>query len=537
MHAAMTASGKRSITIAGIIYQSFQDYMNAFSQLTRKAQARFVQQEWQANRQDARQRLYLYPKQIEKTIVSIQAEVGGRQQDEAIWVQVKKMYQRLIIGNDAGELAGTFFNSVTRKTFQTIGVNPRVEFTITDFTVPILEDRLCPVCDIFFQPEGNRDAEAMVSDILASYRSQLPFENIELDARQVAAMINQKLKSEYGSNFIRHIEMISSVFYRGMAAYLIGRIRIGDQIVPLAIAVLKKNNKVAVDAVLLKESEISILFSFARSYFHVEISQVKEMVNFLRTILPLKRVSEIYTSLGFYKHGKAELYRELARALQDPAYQFDIAPGQRGMVMLVFTIPSFGVVFKVIRDTFDFPKQTNQQEVRNNYELVFSHHRAGRLIDAQEFKNIRFERARFTQDLLDELIQTAGRNIILSKEHIVIKHLYIERRLTPLDLYLKEAPEILSRRVIVDYGQSIKDLAISNIFPGDLFLKNFGVTRHGRVVFYDYDEISLITDCKFKKIPKSRNDDEEFSDEAWFPVGEMMCFRKNLKHLSEFRLT
>lgn len=515
--------------ISGLIYECFQGYLDAFSQLTQKAQARFVCQEWDAIRRDARQRLYVYKEQVDKVITMIDERAGGYRQNQAVWERVKEEYKKRIEGHDAGELAGTFFNSVTRKIFQTVGVNVYVEFTIADFAVPMLEDRFCPVCHLFFQPEGIREIEALVSDILARYRHELPYGDMDRDACRIASAIRRKLKSEYGIRTIRHIEMMSSVFYREMAAYLIGRIRVGDRIVPLAISFLKQNDQIRADAVLLKEKEISILFSFARSYFHVGIFQLKEMVNFLKTILPQKKISEIYTSIGFFKHGKAEFYRELTRALQNSAHSFDVAPGKRGMVMLVFAIPSFDVVFKVIRDTFDYPKQTSQQAVRGSYELVFSHHRAGRLIDAQEFKNIRFDRSRFTKELLEELVETAGRNVVLSREHVVIKHMYIERRLTPLDLYLAEVPDFLARKAVVDYGQCIKDLAVSNIFPGDLFLKNFGVTRHGRVVFYDYDEISLVTECVFKRIPASRSDDEEYSSEVWFSVGENDVFPEEFK--------
>jgi isocitrate dehydrogenase kinase/phosphatase len=328
--------------------------------------------------------------------------------------------------------------------------------------------------------------------------------------------------------------MLESVFYRGRAAYLIGRIRTGVETLPLVIALRNNNGKVVVDAVLATEREISILFSFTHSYFHVAVDQPIELINFLKTILPQKRVSELYTSLGFFKHGKAELYRELSRTLDVTDEQFRVAPGQRGMVMSVFTLPSFNVVFKVIKDRFEFPKHTSAGDIKRKYQMVFYHDRVGRLVDAQEYSQLKFDRSLFPGDLLEELIHSAGQNIIVSKGDVVVKHVYVERRVTPLDIYLQGAMKKDALAAVIDYGQAIKELAAINIFPGDLFLKNFGVTRYGRVVFYDYDEVCLVTDCRFRRIPEARNDMEELSNEPWYSVDEEDVFPEEFRTFLSF---
>jgi isocitrate dehydrogenase kinase/phosphatase len=286
---------------------------------------------------------------------------------------------------------------------------------------------------------------------------------------------------------------------------------------------------VIIDAVLLREREVSILFSFTRSYFHVDVERLYDLVRFLRSIMPRKRIAELYTAIGHHKHGKTELYRDLLHHLAACDDHFEVARGQRGMVMAVFTLPSYDVVFKVIKDHFDAPKDTTRQAVMEKYHLVFKHDRAGRLVDAQEFEHLQFDRWRFSDALLDHLRRVAAQTVIVEAGHVVIKHAYVERRVTPLNLYVREADEDAARAAVLDYGYVLKDLAATNIFPGDMLLKNFGVTRQGRVVFYDYDELCLLTDCTFRSLPQPTNPEEEVAAEPWFAVGEHDIFPEELQ--------
>jgi isocitrate dehydrogenase kinase/phosphatase len=279
-----------------------------------------------------------------------------------------------------------------------------------------------------------------------------------------------------------------------------------------------------VDAIMLDESTVSVLFSFTRSYFHVDLAHVGEVVKFLKSILPRKPVSELFTVLGRAKQGKTERYRELFGHLQHSEDQFVLAAGEKGLVMVCFTLPSFDVVFKLIRDQFPVQKNIRREDVLTKYEFVFKHDRAGRLVDAQEFKRLTFPKARFAPDLLEELLTETARTVHVEGDEIAFDHMYIERRMTPLNLYLRTATREQAEKAVLDYGQAIRDLAVTNIFPGDLLLKNFGVTRHGRVIFYDYDELCLVTDCRFRDVPQSSNDEDDMRDEAWFYVGESDVF-------------
>jgi isocitrate dehydrogenase kinase/phosphatase len=319
------------------------------------------------------------------------------------------------------------------------------------------------------------------------------------------------------------------VFYRGKGAYIVGRLHRGGATIPLALALLNPPDGVTIDAVLLSEDDLSILFSFARSYFHVDVDHPHQLVQFLHTILPRKPIAELYIALGFNKHGKTEFYRDFLRHLHASHDQFEIAPGEKGMVMTVFTLPSYDVVFKIIKDTFAYPKTATRGEVIAKYQLVFKHDRVGRLIDAQEFEHLTFDRARFSAELLDELRRTAANSVTITETTVSIRHVYIERRITPLNLYVQERDEAATRAAIIDYGQCVKDLIASNIFPGDILLKNFGVTRHGRVIFYDYDELGLLTDYHFRTMPAARDDEEDYAAEPWFFVGERDVFPEEFK--------
>ncbi|MGH8276708.1 MAG: isocitrate dehydrogenase kinase/phosphatase AceK regulatory subunit, partial [Steroidobacteraceae bacterium] len=264
------------------------------------------------------------------------------------------------------------------------------------------------------------------------------------------------------------------------------------------------------------------------------LERVAEAVVFLRTLMPRKPVSELFTVLGRARQGKTERYRELMRNLERTDDEFTHAPGERGLVMVCFTLPSFDVVFKVIRDHFAYPKTVLREEVMEKYRMVFVHDRAGRLVDAQEFRRLRFPRARFAAALLAELKAEAAGTVHEDGEDLVFDHLYIERRMTPLNLYLRTASAPDAERVALDYGQCIRDLAYTDIFPGDLLLKNFGVTRHGRVIFYDYDELCRVTDCTFRDLPRPTNPEDEMRAEPWFYVGDSDVFPETFAHFLGF---
>ena len=510
--------------IAEIIKDAFISYCAEFEEITRRNKQHFQQRAWHAFHDDAEARLELHKNYVMKAMEEIVRRLDGKTMDTDFWVRVKDLYTAMIRERDDYDIASSFFNSVSIRVLDTTGIDPDLQYVGPEFSDPT------PAAgELVYRTYWKTDTtEDLLRWILDDCGFAAPFRNLDADIALAAHRIDKNIHDVDHEQQIEKVEVAKAIFYRGKGAYIVGRI-CASSYIPLALALLNGDDGIYIDAVLLTEDEVSIMFSFARSYFHVEVARPNALVHFLKSIMPLKPVAELYISLGYNKHGKTQLYRDLVHHMQLSTDKFKPARGERGMVMIVFTLPSYDVVFKVIKDSFDYPKQTTRQEVRNHYNLVFKHDRGGRLVDAQEFEHLRFEKHRFSPELLDELLAVAGRTVAVDGDYVVVNHLYTERRLAPLNLYIREVEDNAAVEAVIDFGQAIKDLAYTNIFPGDILLKNFGVTRHGRVVFYDYDELCLLTDCNFRKMPEPSNVFEELSAEPWYSVGEQDVFPEELR--------
>jgi isocitrate dehydrogenase kinase/phosphatase len=505
---------------AQVLVDAFADYNADFRAITQRARQRFEARDWRGSQKDAVERIELYTRYVDNTADLMTRRLGEDAHERAIWSSIKRRFDEIIAPLPDHEFAKTFFSSVTRTTFGTVGVDPAVEFIALD---------LDPLASVTSHVETkvyvNRGAiELLVEELLTDFRFRTPYRDFDRSVHRVSEEIKAAVERGGERRHVETIEVIKEVFYQMTRAYLVGRISGRGWTLPFVVALRNGASGVVVDAIMLEEATVSVLFSFTRSYFHVDLAHVGEVVQFLKTILPLKRVSELFTVLGRAKQGKTERYRELFSHLQHSDDQFMLAPGEKGLVMICFTLPSFDVVFKLIRDKFPVQKNILREDVLVKYDLVFKHDRAGRLVDAQEFKRIKFPKARFAPELLEELLSEAANTVRVEGDELLIDHLYIERRMTPLNLYLRQAEREQAEKAVLDYGQAIRDLAGTNIFPGDLLLKNFGVTRHGRVIFYDYDELCLVTDCRFREIPQSSHDEDELRADAWFYVGENDVF-------------
>lgn len=523
----MESENATAVRCAEMIWEEFRRFQKEFDAITLRAAGRFHDRNWKGAHGDVVERIELYKRRVNEMVAPIRRLADRVNSAKSFGREMKKTYLSLIKDREDTEPAKTFYNSVTRRVFSTIGVNPEMEFVDADFEVPSIDaGSECATC---FERPDQGSIRDLVREVLEPYRDEIDFLDFELDLDLSALEINSRLRPLGMQGKLLGIESLPSVFYRNKAAYIIGRINFEFAALPLVFALLNEGEGITLDAVLLSGEEITILFSFTRSYFRVYVDRPHAMVQFLSTLLPNKPVSELYTAIGFHKHGKAELYRELRRHLEGSQDRFITAPGEKGMVMVVFTLQSLDVVFKVIKDRFDYPKTMSRQTVRDKYLLVFRHDRAGRMVDAQEFEYLEFARWRFSPDLLAELRQVATKNVVVDADRVVLKHVYTERRITPLDIFIRKAGKKEAREAVEDYGNAVKELAATNIFPGDLFLKNFGVTRHGRVVFYDYDEICLLTDCNFRKMPPPRNYEDEMAEEPWYFVEENDVFPEEFK--------
>jgi isocitrate dehydrogenase kinase/phosphatase len=508
------------------IFDAFRDYNRRFREITRRAARHFERRDWAANRRDAVRRIDLYNRSVIATRTDIKALMGDRYESRECWNRVKECYAVLIADCPDSGFYKTFFSSLTRRIFHTVGVDSQVEFLARD-----VDPALATADPLPTRRYANRGSLYLLFEELLD---DLPFSRLYRDTDGTIRFIVAEVEAYRSEQKLREppqaVEIVPALFYRGRRAYAVGRLLGGGWQVPLVLPFANMDEGVMSDVVILSESDVSMLFGFTRSYFHVDLDSVGSAVRFLRELMPVKPIDELYTVLGRAKQGKTERYRALMRHLQASSDLFVRAPGARGMVMEVFTLPSFNVVFKVIRDNFGFSKNIRRDEVRDKYELVFRQDRAGRLVDAQEFRRLTFDLSRFEDSLKDALLESCSRNCRIDGDQLLIEHLYIERRLIPLDIYLKDAGPDSARSVVLDYGQAVRDLAFGNIFAGDLLLKNFGVTRHGRVIFYDYDEVTFVTDCVFRPLPQSDRVEDELAAEPWFFVGAHDVFPEEFAH-------
>ncbi len=515
------------------ISERFEAYHAQFQEITARAADRFARRAWREGTEDDRERLALYERHVQQALRRVRELFGSGVNDHDRWAATRNAYADLRCGQANIELAETFYNSITRRVFSTVGVDPLIEFVADGLTAP--ESMEAEPC-FRVVPSQVSTADLIVS-ILRHYDPSagsgqalgVPFADLERDAARVAEHVEACVKAT-GTGTIDRVEMLEPVFYRNKGAYLIGRIRSGEAVIPLVLPILHvpDGEGLHVDTVLLTPNATSMVFSFTRSYFHVLAPEPWALVRFLKTLMPLKRVAELYISLGFTKHGKTELYRDLCAFLGRTDERFAFAPGTKGMVMTVFTLPGFDVVFKIIKDRFDPPKQTTRHEVMKKYRFVMLHDRVGRLADVQAYEHLQFPRDRFVPAVLDELLRVAAQTVHLDGESVVIDHLYTERRVTPLNIHLSQVGRDEAEDAVIDCGDAIKDLAAADIFPGDMLIKNFGVTRHGRVIFYDYDELGLLSEFNFRTLPKPRDEFEMMSADAWFYVAPNDVFPEEI---------
>lgn len=499
---------------------SFDDYNRRFREITLRARSRFERREWGPMQADLVERIEVYDRCVAEASNALLQTLRERAGDRAVWARIKPAFETEIDGLLDGELYQTYYNTLTRRFFKTRGVDADIEFVALRIEPT---DRITHPVARHSYSVGDSLADSL-DRLLEDYPFDVPYANRRADAEALAEDLERRL-THWGERPIRAIEMLETVFYRERRAYLVGRIFGSERYAPVVIALNHgSDGGISVDAVLTERDDVAVLFGITRSYFLADFATVGDAVVFLKTLLPRKAVDEWYAMLGRLKQAKTERFRHFFRHFEQSPEVFVHAPGAKGMVMAVFTLPDYPLVFKVIRDVFAPPKTVVRQDVLAKYQLVFKHDRAGRLIDAQEFRHLRFPRDRFAPVVLEELLGGCRESVVADGDDVVLLHCYVERRLRPLNLLVMEDAPQQARRAILDYGQAIKDLAMCNVFPGDLLLKNFGVTRHGRAIFYDYDELCLVSECRFRELPKPSNEDEEMHHGAWFHVDEHDVF-------------
>lgn len=509
--------------VAETILQRFESFYSRFLEITQGSKSRFENSDWLGVQLAGRERIRLYDHHVGATASSIRQMMGEHHATQELLKRVKSAFSDLLPRCDNFEVAESFFNSVYRRIFRHRNIRDE-NLYIHPFVSRGEKPDLSALLRIYRTDLAH--LPQTLSQLLGDYSFTLPYEDKQRDIVDIHRHL-----AENGPQIIHDepfaIELLKEVFYRNKGAYLVGLIRARDQVFPFILPLLSTGHSIYVDTVIFEPDLASIVFGFARAYFMVYAREPALFVAFLRQIMPHKPDYEIYNAIGCQKHGKTELYRHYRHHLAQSRDQFIIAPGIKGMVMSVFTLPSYDVVFKVIKDEFTPPKDVSHEQVKAKYRLVKQHDRVGRMADTQEFTNFEFPLDRISPELLAELKTVAPSALTISDDKLVIKHLYTERKMIPLNLYLDKADEQQTRLALEEYGNAIKQLAAANIFPGDMLFKNFGVTRHGRVVFYDYDEICYMTECNFRQIPPPRYPEDEWSADPWYSVAPNDIFPRS----------
>lgn len=509
--------------VARTLIEGFDKHYRLFRECSAETKRRFEAGNWLAVQQAVRERIAFYDKRVNETVGLLRAQYGAGKIDANTWQLIKLLYIGLLTNHRQPELAETFFNSVFCKIMNRTYFRNDFIFFRPAASTDFIESDPPAYRSYYPNTTGLRRA---IRELLHDFHWRIPFADLERDLahviRAVALQMGDRLPAAE-ANF--QLQVLHSAFYRNKGAYIVGKAINGDYEYPFVVPILHDpRGRLILDAILLDPAQIRTLFSTSRAYFMVDMEVPSAYVEFLAGLMPHKPEAEIYTMLGLAKQGKTMFYRDLIHHLRHSQDKFVIAPGIRGLVMLVFTLPSFPYVFKVIKDVFPPPKEVTHETVKAKYLLVRQRDRVGRMADTLEFSLVALPKSRFSPELIEELKRECPSLLEEDGNFLVIKHVYIERRMKPLNLYLDSADTEQREQAVIEYGNAIKELAYANIFPGDMLFKNFGVTRFGRVVFYDYDEIEHITDCNFRRIPEPPNPEAEMSGEAWYSVAHNDIF-------------
>ncbi|MFC5551986.1 bifunctional isocitrate dehydrogenase kinase/phosphatase [Massilia aerilata] len=520
-------SSQIAFDIARTILDGFDRHYALFRQASQAAKAYFEKADWATAQRAARERIDFYDKRVQECVRILEDDYAPEELDDATWRETKLHYIGLLTGHKRPELAESFFNSVSCRLLhrsyyrnEFIFVRPAVSTEYIETEEPQ------PTWRVYYPAADG--LHGALRRIVTNFQLARPFAGLDRDV----ALVERRMREQFGLDQAepdQQLQVLANLFFRNKGAYIVGRAIDGAREYPFVIPVLHDGRgQLVLDTVLTEPDQVLTLFSFTRAYFMVDMEVPSAYVQFLRSLMPNKPRSEIYTVLGLQKQGKTLFYRDFLQHLKHSSDEFRIAPGIPGLVMLVFELPSFPYVFKVIKDFYPPPKDTTRENIKEKYLLVKHHDRVGRMADTLEYSDVAFPLARFPDGLLEQLRRDAPSLLEVEGDRIVIKHLYIERRMAPLNIWLQEAErsgdQARLEHGVIEYGNAIRDLVAANIFPGDMLYKNFGLTRQGRVVFYDYDEIEYLTDCQFRDIPAARNEEDEMAAEPWYPIGRHDVF-------------
>jgi isocitrate dehydrogenase kinase/phosphatase len=511
---------------ASRILEGYLTYIQSFNELTSYAPHHFKRKEWANLQQIHKRRLRLYKDQINATLLLIRESVKEVSTQSQFWKETKSYYSWMITDRKDKEIAESFFNSVIRKLFKEMrGIDDRLMFVREGYDTCDIH----PTEDLFLSYPSHLGLQRIIRNIIDDFDFGVDYMDKEKDIQFLVRAVREVILTRYKISEDTITQVLKNVFYRNKAAYLIGRTKVGKKWMPFIIPFLNGPKGIYVDTLIFDPLTMSSLFGFTRSYFMVETLIPSQMIAFLNSVIKQKKIHELYNSIGFNKHGKTEFYRNFLNHLERSNDLFVEAEGIKGMVMEVFTLPSYNIVFKIIKDYFEPPKNMTRQQVKDKYKLVGLLDRVGRMADTHEFEDFHLPLDRVHPKLLQSLKNCANSLLTFTDKELIIKHLYTERRMTPLNMYLDNCSFEDAKHAVEEYGNAILQLAQANIFPGDMMTKNFGVTRQRRVVFYDYDEIEHLTDMNFREKPVPETFEQIYASSPWYDIAPNDVFPEDFK--------
>jgi len=515
-----------SLAIARTILDGLNHHIELFSEITQSAKQRFEQCQWAEVQEAAKKRTDFYELRVSETLKTLNENYELTTLDDKLWINVKVAYMGILTSHKQPELAETFYNSVFCHLFSQKYYHN--DYIFVESTANRLDGSPAPTIYTRYHP-AEKGVFTTIKEMISSPNFNVPYFDIENDVNQLIQVFRRNAKKTMFQLETMQFDILNFVFYRNKGAYIIGRVISPAGVTPFIFSILNDNKKgLHIDAVLTDEENMAVVFGFARAYFFVNCQHPHALINFLQTLIPHKTRADLYSAIGFHKQGKTQFYRDFLNHLSKSNDKLVLAAGIKGMVMSVFTLPSYPYVFKIIKDKFSPSKNMTKKDVKGKYRLVKRHDRVGRMADTMEYSEVAFPIKRFSKELLEELNKVAASIIRYEGDMIIIQHLYIERRMIPLNIYLAEANEEEINEAMYGYGQAIKQLIAANIFPGDMLLKNFGVTRHGRVIFYDYDEITYMDEVNFRVKPEAITEEQIYAAEPWYSVSPGDMFPEEL---------
>ena len=491
----------------------FDLFYSRFQVITESAKTAFETRDYQASLIISKKRLSLYSDSMYKLGENLSDAFSPISRDQGLWEVIEEKYRQLVRNRYEGDLALAYIHSVRRALL--LGEWSPVDYS---FDVPSKANK--NYSDFLFE---TFHTEAITTDLLLDILRvpgfNVQYRELKVDAMLAAQRVKGDLDDRFSTYKIQKIEVIKGEFYRNRGAYIVGRIVLDNlSNVPLVIALLNEEKGIYVDAILTSESAAFNIFSTTRANFHVNNEYYHELSEFLHSIIPKRSLGLAYSTIGFNHFGKVAVMEELKEELLSNDGKFDFAIGFKGTVAIGFQSRQSGYNLKVIRNSpteqYKWGMFEGVPSVLEKYSRVHVINRTGSMLDNIIFYRVKLERIWFTNALLEELLNEASECVTLQGNFLFFRHLIVQRRLTPLPVYLETSSQAESEAAVINLGHCIKNNMAANIFNKDLDARNYGVGVFGGVYLFDYDALEKFTEVKIRTNQNQFEGEEEIPE--WF---------------------